>query len=180
VWAIGTRDNDSDNEVIGSVVVRGGDQGWSLVHESEEHMRAIWGRGETDIWIAGARTLRHFDGESFQEDAAFGRDANLGAFTFFSRSDDDAWLVGFYGLLWHFDGTSWRDRSLGTAASLWGGWATARDDAWIVGEGNLLAHWDGDAWTQFAGPRGSFNAVAGARDTMWIVGYDGYIAARAR
>jgi hypothetical protein len=89
----------------------------------------------------------------------------------------DAWAVGLFATLQHWDGTSWKGTTPPTTSDLYDVWGTGPADVWAVGGGGAIIHWDGTAWSAIANADSStLYAVAGtARDDVWFVGAGGTI-----
>jgi hypothetical protein len=89
---------------------------------------------------------------------------------------DDAWAVGNYGVIMHWDGASWAFAPSGTTAGLRAVWGRAANDVWAVGDGTTL-HWDGVSWALV--PPGTAAGLLGvwgsAKNDVWAVGRAGTI-----
>jgi hypothetical protein len=62
---------------------------------------------------------------------------------FWGSSANDAWQVGDFGRLRHWDGTTWTQAvimvtSAPVRSDLYGAWASTKDDFWVVGDGIAL------------------------------------------
>ena len=78
------------------------------------------------------------------------------------------------GTIQAWDGRSWTDTSLKTAATFLGGWGT-RGEAFAVGLSGAIARWGGTSWTSLssgASPRNLFMA--------WAIGPDDVFAIEGR
>jgi hypothetical protein len=63
-------------------------------------------------------------------------------------SPTDVWAVGEGGTAFHYDGSTWFDRSLPPmSTNLYGVWGASSDDIWAVGTDAGIVHWDGMSWT---------------------------------
>lgn len=90
-------------------------------------------------------------------------------------ASDDVWAVGYSGLILHWDGVAWTDRSPTTSQDLYAVWAIGRDDAWAVGDGSMVLHWDGKVWAQALSPSRFekhlwYGVWAAASNDVWIGG----------
>ena len=68
-----------------------------------------------------------------------------------ANSRDDAWAVGWYGTVLHWDGTSWTQVStnIAMAYDYTSIWSEGPNDVWVVGSTTWagIVHWDGNSWT---------------------------------
>ncbi len=113
-------------------------------------------------------------------DAATPRKARPLLRSIWGASDDDVWVVGKGGALYHFDGTSFEAFDSGTRGELWDVWGTSHDDAWAVGD-SMLLHWDGRSWTpaRKTVSDAALNGVwAGSGCSAWAVGDAGTVLQR--
>ena len=79
--------------------------------------------------------------------------------------------VSTRGEVHHWDGSRWSSAPSPLAESR-GIWARAADDVWLTGKKGI-AHFDGSKWYRLATPIGSFRAVTGTSDEVWVAGYSG-------
>lgn len=77
-------------------------------------------------------------------------------------SSTDVFAVGEWGIILHFDGTSWSPLRDGAHAELYGVWGTSSTDVFAVGAGALL-HYDGSSWAAIP----SFSTNSGLSD-IWV------------
>jgi hypothetical protein len=163
LWALGS---------MGDIVRRTA-SGWDRVASpfslDNDHNYAVLANNDHDVWIGGAYRSAHWNGTAFTmfEDLDDVR-------AFWAASGADAWAVGEYGRLSHFNGTFWTDVSNPAAGTdLFGVAGTTSSDVWAIGHG-LLLHYDGHDWTKVDAGIGPYEdwstIVAIAPDDVWIAG----------
>ena len=116
---------------------------WCPLAVSSPPLRAVWGSGPDDVWIAGDYgLLLHWDGQSLTK-AVSGTSEPLLAL--WGRAPNDVWAVGWGGTALHWDGASWSSRS---ATAGYDFNHVAGDDAGQVwaSANRLVARWTGTAW----------------------------------
>jgi hypothetical protein len=59
-------------------------------------------------------------------------------------SSTDVFVVGRFGMILHYDGTSWSAMSSGTTDSLLGVWGSSNTDVFAVGSSGTILHYSGD------------------------------------
>lgn len=81
-----------------------GDQAWRPISETVpwREPRGLWPFGDGTLWVVGAESLHHWDGERWHSAAS----PLPGARALWGRAPDDLWLAGQGGLA-HYDGTQW-------------------------------------------------------------------------
>jgi hypothetical protein len=92
-----------------------------------------------------------------------------------SSGPADAWLVGDYGTIDHWDGQKRTNFPSPTSVSLRSVSGSSKDDVWIVGDGGLILHYQGSAWTKVAsGTNRTLNKIRGSSAAdVWAVGDEG-------
>jgi hypothetical protein len=130
----------------------------------------LWAGSENDIWVSN---LNHWNGTSWTRSPSWNDAWNINIFSFWGSSKD-LWAVGRWGLILHYDGQKWEERSTHPvpipATDLW---ASAANNVWIVGN-NSTARFDGTRWTVVSTPLPSdarLGAIWGASpDDIWAGG----------
>ena len=90
-------------------------------------------------------------------------------------ADDDIFVVGGFGTILHFDGSSWNKMESGTEERLYDVWGTAGGDVFAVGNDGVVLHYDGSDWTEMSCDTGgrTLESVWGSdSDDVYAVGYD--------
>lgn len=62
-------------------------------------------------------------------------------------SDSEAWAVGDYGYIAHWNGDRWKHVKSPTENELYAVSLIDPDNGWIVGKGSEMLHWDGETWS---------------------------------
>ncbi len=90
----------------------------------------------------------------------------------------DAYAVGEFGAILHFDGSKWTPMSgVPTGERLNGIWGTGDADIFAVGDFGTILHYDGQSWTaQDSGVAGNLTSVWGFNgQDVYAVGFGGRI-----
>jgi hypothetical protein len=91
---------------------------------------------------------------------------------------DDAWAVGSYGTILHWDGHAWWSVPAGATSHFSGVWGSAANDVWAVGSSGAIVRWDGTAWARVPNPaagrslEGLLGVWGSGPSDVWAVGYD--------
>ena len=100
-----------------------------------------------------------------------------------ANSDTDFWAAGENGILYHWNGITWKDHNPPspskelTSKDIRGLWGSGSNDMWAVGEDAIL-HYDGSVWKIMTSlvnlGVGVINAVSGTSTSdVWFVGENG-------
>ena len=122
---------------------------------------AIHGTSPTDVWVAGERMIRHWDGSTWTTGwtppSTQSPQPEIWLDGVWALAPDDAWSVGSFGTVLRWDGTRWTalatDAIVPRVSSTYGDvgvelmavWGRRSDDVWIVGAHATVLHWDGSA-----------------------------------
>ena len=180
-WAVGRRETVS-GQATRALIERWDGRSWSVAPHPDagagSTLAAVDAAAPDDVWAVGTRSpeagnwtdsvplARHYDGSGWTdvptpEIPPELRPARLAAVS--ATGDGRAWAVGVtkddqdgggQALVWHYDGTTWRelpDPGLGSV-HLDGVYASSADDVWIIANRKQatapdLLHWDGAVWT---------------------------------
>ncbi|AKV00264.1 hypothetical protein AKJ09_06927 [Labilithrix luteola] len=85
-------------------------------------------------------------------------------------ADDDVWMAGDYGALFHFDGKTVTSLELDGRFDFIGLWGAAKDDVWLVAKQGSVFHFDGSTWSEsFAGDREIVSFWATSSDDIYTL-----------
>lgn len=141
VWMAGAGDKNE------GFVLRGDGKKFDKVPFEGKTLRAIFGSGPNDVWIAGYDgAVNHWDGKAWTEAMNLPKAHWLNMFGFGPK---DVWLVGFEGMIYHYDGAKWSQVPSGTKVILWTVWGAAPNDVWVAGNDGTFLHWDGKAFNAY-------------------------------
>jgi hypothetical protein len=122
---------------------------WTTTITQTVEVNDLWGSSDANVLAVGTFGLSLWSGTSW---ASIGGGKATQASGVWGFSATDAWAVGDFGTLAHWDGAAWMDTlPAGNAnfqqdhASVWG---AAPDDVWAVGPLGTISHWNGSTWTQ--------------------------------
>jgi len=139
VWAVGS------GTVSDGFLMRGDGKAFDLEGYEGPPLRAIWGSGEADVWVAPYEgAFQHWDGSAWEEFPMGEESQHVSAL--FGSSAEDAWAIGRDGMILHWDGSTWEHVESDTQALLRGGWASSPENAWAVGADGSVVHWNGTRW----------------------------------
>jgi hypothetical protein len=116
-------------------------------------VRSLWGTSSTDVFIASAGSILHYDGVGWSLSRA-APDNRAAIFKIWGFGPTDVWAVG--DSILHYDGQTWsevmpRAEMEITAFDIWG---SASGDVWVVGYGgsnwsiNPVLHFHDGCWTR--------------------------------
>jgi hypothetical protein len=135
------------------VHLTGTQRAFSVVHDVERSMKAIWAASPNFVVAVGdSGYVTHYDGNTWSPIPTDTRDELYDVFGF---SEEDVFAAGRDGTILHYDGTAWAEMP-STATSLYAMWGAAPDDVWAGGV--QLLHYDGTAWTDVT-PKGWLTAL---------------------
>lgn len=109
-------------------------------------VRAIWGAGPEDVWVAGNDGILHMSHDRWA------RAEPGGAFALWGSGPRDVWAVGRRGSIRHWNGTSWLETPTPVVADLYGISGSRPDDVWAVGDDWTVLRWDGTLWSSVSAP----------------------------
>lgn len=167
--------------------------GWAaLTTDLDQVALSVQGTAADDVWIVGGglglggALARHWDGQRWR---ALDVAPTLGARSLWwvwAATRDHAWAVGEAGAVVELAGTTVTDRSMTTAATLYGVWGSGPTDVWIVGgvangrrdpDDDLVWRWDGTRLAPVVGvpARGAalFKVWGAGPGDVWISGEGG-------
>jgi hypothetical protein len=167
--------------------------GWTgLADDLDRVPLAVQGTSADDVWIVGGglglgpALARHWNGDAWRDVALAPTLGVRSLWWVWPEAPGKAWVVGEGGAAAKLDGTAVTDRSMATAATLYGVWGSGPDDVWLVGgipngrrdaEDDLVWRWDGTNLAPVAGvpSRGAtlFKVWGAAADDIWISGEGG-------
>jgi len=119
---------------------------------------AIWGSSAHDLGF-GFRDAAPIHSDGTGVDA--NDDQNLDIYGLWGSGPKDVWAVGVSypdnlfadsGIVFHYDGSSWKRWPSFGASQLDGVWGSGPNDVWAIGFNGDLVHWDGSVWSPPPGP----------------------------
>lgn len=93
-----------------------------------------------------------------------------------ATATNDAWAVGYNGVILHWDGADWTAVSSPTTRELLDIDILTPTDGWAAGRYGVILHWDGSSWTEIASPTGVdlYDVAMITADDGWAVGWTFY------
>jgi hypothetical protein len=138
---------------------------WIGVLSTGTTLYDIWGSSSSDVLAVRASNygtnsfILRYDGVSWKPM----EDGN-NSYPFYAvhgTSSSDIWAVGYYGVIFHFDGIAWAQMT-GPSMIYYGVWAASSSDVFAVGNAGV-AHYDGSAWSGVSsGATKTLNGVWGS------------------
>jgi len=150
---------------------------------------SIHGTDEANLFaVSMTGWVGQFNGETWINHQLLGDPMLRGVITL---SPNDAWAVGTFGALWHFDGSGWTLFIEAADLHLTGIWGTATDNLYACGfwPGNdfngyrsegIILHWDGVSWVEVVRQAESdsvnFLSIHGSgSQDIWVAGLYGQV-----
>lgn len=153
---------------------------WEEMNSSVNNtLYGVWGTGPNNVWAVGTNDLiLHFDGLQWTEYEEEGlsfpdeRDFN----DIHGAAANSIIAVGDGGLIRRFNGTTWEGVNANTTENLRGVYMSDVDHAFAVGYNGGVYAAAGAQWVpRPAEANAGLNAVSGAGDTLFAVGFSGDI-----
>lgn len=167
---------------------------WRTVLEGlDGSLLAIWGSSSKDVWSVGGSLGNGFESLVIRFDGTkWKRVKPTPARTetywwVHGTGANDVWLVGERGRITHWDGTTFREDTSGTTATLFGVMAFSANDVWAVGgtpesttgPNDVLLHYDGTSWKEEALPekngKAMFKVWGASANDLYVVGEAGIV-----
>ena len=123
--------------------------------------------------------LSHFDGTEWTPAELPELDRELDAlFKIWGSGPDDVFAVGRYGVILHYDGSTWEQQLAGTSSDLISLWGTGPGEIVAVGgrSSGVIARYDGQSWSsETIGMLPGLNGVwVNNTGTAFAVGLEGF------
>ena len=142
------------------------------------HM-AVDAIASNDVWAVGDEGVFHYDGNVWTKDTRFSSALFPTVTALAARAPDDVWAGGNFGLLKHFNGQVWEDRSVaGLTDTLTSIAAPSQNDVWIASQSGIVVRWNGSGFQRHDCPA-SVNGIASDGTTVRVVGQTGAILRHA-
>ncbi len=168
-WAVGTMNNGGTSAPI---MLHYDGFKWRLEDvENPNQLFAIDLMGNEWGWAAGNGFIEHA-----VQSWTNGKSADPMMFGLDLLSSDDGWSVGEAGLIYHWDGSTWKEHS-DMGIVLYDVSVLSETFGFAVGEGGRIVRWDGTNWENSASPVSiSLYGVDLVSDSeAWAVGEGGVI-----
>jgi hypothetical protein len=147
--------------------------GSSVLNDS---LFGMWGYSTNNRWVVGENGTVYECSSSNCYSSSYWSKKSSGTtlhmrdvFGFYdsTKSKLDLFIVGFDGLVMHYDGSNFTKLNVNTHSYFYGVWGTSPTDIWVVGHpyfvpDESIYHYDGKKFTKVSPPRTSYlNAVWG-------------------
>ena len=132
---------------------------WSAMpSDTDEDLVSVWNPAGNELFVAGTRTIRHWDG---MEWTSFATPAQINEI--WGSDRNNVFAVGDAGvaLRWTLDG--WAPWAPALPQDLTSVWGSDQNDVFVTGRNGFVWHWDGS----------QFSRVGGAPNRLWRVRGDG-------
>jgi hypothetical protein len=137
-------------------------------------MTGVWGTTNA-VYATGFSTVRRFNGATWTDMSPPG--AWMPLYGVGGTSDNDVFVVGILGTIYHWDGTDWSSMASGTSENLWGVFAIASNNVFVTGFNGKILHYDGTSWSSMtSGSTEHLKRIWGtAANDVFTVGTNGAI-----
>jgi hypothetical protein len=163
VWTVGVVSGPEAE----SVLAHWDGTAWTLTRDAGAH-RSLWVASRDDVWMAGG-DVRRWNGSSWNVVTVPGVPDGTYIYTVAGSSKTNVWVDTASRTIFQWDGTSWKDRSLGEEHLGGVGLGVVRGPADVFArvEDTGLEHFDGQGWTVV--PRPSFipNSCSARTGELW-------------
>jgi hypothetical protein len=104
--------------------------------------QSAWGAPGGQVWLATDSDVVRWDGSAWQSrSSGLALSPSSDLTRIWGRSESDLWVVGWYGLIRHWNGTGWEVEVSPTRELLDGIWGTD-GQVWAVGTGGVILRRD--------------------------------------
>lgn len=158
VWAVGEK---------GAILFYDGTD-WSVEDGGGDlELDCVSARAADDVWACGWGTVRHYDGDRWEE--SWGGDEAMRGIT--ATGHRTAVAVGSNGTVLRLEEGDWSIEESGTDIELTAVCASGDSEAWACGLDGTVLHYDG-AWKKKRGGDEMLRGITvGAGGDVWVVGY---------
>lgn len=97
-------------------------------------------------------------------------------------SANDVWVTNTGSNAYHWNGSTWTAKSVGSSDIYTCIWGFASNDVWMAGDLGLIIHWNGTVWgtpvtpTGWPGSEPIFGIWGASPSDIWVVGQSGDVA----
>ncbi len=127
---------------------------WSVMeHFPDETMDAIWGSSPESLYLASERRLLKYNGVGWLEWTTNSLDWHFpGPRAMWGSGEDDVFVAGGEGRVFHFDGDSWLETPTPIEEDLFTLWGNGPSDVYAGGRYGAVIHYDGSSWVELETP----------------------------
>lgn len=136
VWAVGTS----------GTILHWNGNAWSNVPSGTSvDLSSVWGSGPNDVWTLGRHSILHWNGIDWTpaysgENYRQVRQPLINAYlsSIWGSGPNDVWAVGDFGIILHWDGSTWSTFTSGSGKQLGGVWGSGPNDVWFLEEASIF------------------------------------------
>ncbi|ETR68184.1 MAG: glucosyltransferase-I precursor [Candidatus Magnetoglobus multicellularis str. Araruama] len=116
---------------------------WTDISSSYSvNIRGIWGTSETNMYFA--EDALAYDGSAWTFIGSGGYDT----FDVWGADASNVWFVGDNGVLYHYDGSTLTDQTIGSTVDMNGIWGSDINNVFAVGDSGIVKIYNGSSWTE--------------------------------
>jgi len=138
----------------------------------------LFGFSDKDYWVARGGAVNNITNTEEATEYRFDKDHSI--YALWGTSSNNMFGVGDYGVIQHFDGTSWTQFPKVTEKNLQSVWGTSSSNVWAAGFNSttalsVLLHYDGTSWQEIdLSTIGNFGVGKHALQSVWAIDSSGH------
>ncbi|MBF0452802.1 MAG: hypothetical protein HQK75_19015, partial [Candidatus Magnetomorum sp.] len=123
------------------------------------YLYGIWGTSENNLYFAenSSNCVLSYDGSAW----AFNGTGCQDTFDVWGADASNMWFVGDYGVVYHYDGSTKTDQTIGSTVDMNGIWGSDINNVFAVGDSGIVKIYNGSSWTETDTGSDSFEDVWG-------------------
>jgi hypothetical protein len=185
VFAVGQNKIASEGTIAKGFILRYDGNSWSTLYDKAPGvLTGVWSSPYSEVFAVGTNTVIHNPEDVQTNGVLVQYNVNTGSIKTITNShalndvwgtsNNDVFVVGSGGFIWHFDGTTWTEMNSGTGNNLLDIWGTSPTDIWAVGAPGVIVHYNGKEWSSMGrfGVTGELQSIWGTSSSnIFAVGY---------
>lgn len=117
----------------------------------DKDLRGIWGASETNIFAVGRGRVLNYNGSIWTDMTSIvGLRTGTDLYGVWGSSYSDVFIVGESGTIFHYNGSTWADRTISSLSSgdIYGIWGSSATDVFASNDRRVVVHYNGTIWTK--------------------------------
>lgn len=137
-------------------------------------IRAVWGTSASDLWVVGDYFILHGNSGVWSQAALpSGLPVGTSFKAVWGTASSDVWAVGTFGLILHFNGTSWQEVTSPVTSTINSVWVSSPQSGWAVGDDGIFMQMTNATWANnlAQAPVVNLSTIWGVSAAdVWVVG----------